>query len=248
MNALRRLLAAPSLIVLAVAAGLLPALAAGAFARRSAALALGPFATLDDGHLLAYVVEMVADHPSVVLPATTVPAAAAVVPAVLLFALTGGIVERLRGRAGFGAAVFGALPAVLVQGVYHLVLRAVFLLLVFLAVGPAPKAVAYPLLGLAYLLSLHASDVTRVRATDATAGRFHPRLAFAAFREVLTRKPAATATAVGLGFATLVAAAAAGYLAVAGAPTPPVAARGIAAVGMCIGLWRLAVAVERETA
>ncbi len=164
---------------------------------------------------------------------------------VLFFVLTGGIVARLAGRSDFGGNAARALPAVVVQSLYHAVLRAVFLVLVFLAVAPAPETVAWPILALAYLLSVHAYDLTRVRACTA-ARRFHPKLAVVAFRDVLTRAPGATAAAVGLGLAGWALAALAAYLTLAADTWTGPAGRIAAAAGLVVGLLRLSVAVERD--
>ncbi len=247
MNALRRIVRAPDLVALVLVAGLAPGLLARQVATMSARAAMGPFDVLRDGHDLAYLVELLAAHPSVGLAIAGPAAAGGLLAALAMLVLTGGLVARLEGRGGFGGAVTGALAPVLVQSLYHAVLRVVFLGLVFLAAGPAPAWISAASLAVAYGLCVHAFDVTRVRACRA-ADRYHPRLAFRAFMDVLSRRGLFSAGAVALvllGGAAALAGAFAG-LSGDGSAASTAAVRMLAGTGMFLGLWRLSVAVERE--
>jgi hypothetical protein len=217
--------------------------------RSAVRAAMGPHAVLDDGHLLAALIELGVRHPAALVTVNAAITSAAVLGAIVAVLTHGALYGALLGRQGAtalaGDAVRFALP-LLVQGVYNLVLRAlaVAIVLVPLAQLDAPMAAQ----GLA-LLVLHGLGVALLdlAKADVVAGRvapFHPRAVVRALRAA-TRAPltllgslGCTAAQVGLHVGAVIAVID-GFGRGGGLWT----ARGVAVTVLALGVLRAALAV-----
>lgn len=245
--ALRRVLSAPGflaavwLVHVAVAAGI------GIFVHAAFDQAIAPHEVADDGRRLFALLDVVTDHRGVVAGFSAATLVAGLVGALAWTLLVGLVIVRLSGAREPGAIATrfaSTLPAVVVQSAWHLLLRGVLVFAVLTAAAGLPQMLAWPLLVLAWSVSIVALDVARVSVVIGDARPYHPRTAAAALLSVV-RTPRRFGGPVLLAFAQLLVLACAPYVAVAwlGAPVVPTVVRGLALLAAVLGLWRLATAV-----
>jgi hypothetical protein len=209
---------------------------------------MAPHWPVDDGHPLFAVVELLQANP----PLATLLAGSTIVTAglgaVVWMLLSGALITRLHGERdpqGIGSAWLASLPRVIVTSGWHLLVRAVVLLVVVVAtstLGSTPLLIA---LILALLISSGALDVARVHVVLHDAPGYHPKTALRAFG-LLLKRPRVLASFAGL---WLVQIGIAGSIAVLGlrglgSDAMMLGARAAALAGTFIGLWRLAVVVH----
>lgn len=250
IEALRRVLRAPG--VLAVVWLLHVAIAAtiGLVVHAAIDEAIRPHAIADDGRRLFALLDVLQDHKSVVAAFSTATVAAAVGAALSWTLLSGLLVTRLSGERRRDVVIerfVATLPAVIVQSGWHLVLRALLVFAVLAIAGSLPRFLSWPLLVLAWTISIVALDRVRAEVVLGDARRYHPRTAAAALLAVV-RTPRAFAGPVLLAVVQLALLVAVPYAAVAmlGRPLVPAATRGLALLATFVGLWRLSAVVGRS--
>ncbi len=246
MSALHRVLRAPWLGLVLGATQLLLAFAFAAPIRAVMRVAVGPFMIGDEGRVLAPLLGLVTDNPTVAAAFFASLAASAVLALVLAPLLAGAAIVRLAGPASVGEQARAACthyPASLVIGLYGLLLR------VLLAFVAAALASLHPVLQtIALVASLTvtnvAVDLARARTILDGARGLHPRtflhaLTCASKSTLWLRSGLLSAVQAALLFAILL-------VAIHGMATTwaPWVIRGIALLGTFVALWRIAVAVE----
>lgn len=244
---LRRVLAAPWLVLGLGAIHLAVAFAAAAPVRAVFRAAMGPYFHEAAHHLFAPLIELVGVQRGTAAALTAAVIVTAIVAALLGPLLAGAAIQRLAGPCRpaeqAAAAARHWLPA-LVIGVYGLVLRAL-LLLVAAALGAVHPAVQLALVVVFLAYAAATVDLTRARVVLTGARGFHPRtfvraaIAVAHDPRLLLRSAAASLLAFGLSAAIVLV-----TLHGLGTAWLPWAARGLGLLATFAALWRLAVAVE----
>lgn len=248
MKSLRRVLRAPWLWLglCGLQLGLAWALARPIAAATRAALGHGVWPYPD--RLLGAAAELFTDQPAIGALLVVTASASAILGAVLSLLLGGGVLHRLSAPCSapdVARACASHLPALALIGLYGLVLR---LLLAFGAHALAGSRVLAELAALALILTFATctGDLASARRVVRGDRGLHPREYLRACASA-ARSPRlwlASAALSLLRWAIL-----AGLLLVAvhglGAPGSIWAARGLACLACFVGLWRLAVAVER---
>jgi hypothetical protein len=219
----------------------------GVVVRATADAATGRSSWVEDGHLLHALSELLALHPAV---------GAAVAYAMLTSALAGvafwalaygGVIARLdasRPVAELAAVSLRSCPAVAVQTLYTATARALVVGLLVAAGWASPPAPALlVLLGVCFTVA--AADRARVRAVLDGKRRFHPHTALLGLADVV-RRPRLWLGAGLLLLGQHAISAVAGYTVVAGLAGPASIwlARLLAAAGLFLGLWRIALSVD----
>ncbi|MBL9106318.1 MAG: hypothetical protein JNL82_35675 [Myxococcales bacterium] len=250
--ALRRVLAAPWLVLALAATHLAVAAAVAAPVRLVVGASMGPYFHDEPRRLLAPLFELLSLQRGAGAAVVAAVAAAAALAALLGPLLAGAAIQRLGGldrsaRPTALEVVRAAVrfyPSALVIAIYGLVLRVV-LLLVASALGSIHPTVQ---LGLSVLVLAHATasvDLARSRVVLAGARPFHPRTLLRAAATV-AQEPRLLFGSAALSLLALAVSAAIVLVSVHGLATAwaPWAARGLAVLGTFVAVWRLAVAVQ----
>lgn len=251
MNPLRRVLGAPGLwlTLFGLQLALAWALARPIAAATRAALGNGVWAHAD--RLLAPVAELLADNPAISALLLAAVTASAVLGALLGLLLGGGVLHRLAAPCpapDVARACLLHLPALAVIGIYGLLLRLALAFAAHLLVG-ASVVVESIALGLILAFATCAGDLAASRRVVRGDRGLHPREYLRAVASA-ARSPRLwlASSALSLVRWALVAA----ILVVAahgiGAAWATWAARGLAGLACFVGLWRVALAVERSAA
>jgi hypothetical protein len=245
--ALRRVMSAPGFIAVVWLFHVAIAAAIGVFVHATIDQAIAPHEIADDGRRLFALLDVLTDHRGIVAGFSAAALAGAIASACAWTLLSGLLVVRLSGERDPGAIAsrwVSTLPAVVVQSIWHLVLRGLLVFAVLTAAGSLPRMLSWPLLVLAWSVSIVALDAARASVVLTDARPFHPRTAAAALLAVV-RTPRRFAGAVLLAALQLVVLVSAPYVAVAwlGAPIVPTVVRGLALVAAVLGLWRLCTVV-----
>ncbi len=245
---LRRLLANPGLwfgtwIGLIVAAAVV-----GALVRAIVASAVVPFGVLHPGRVLYGLAEVLAEQPAVATAVAVAVVSSAVLSALAWLLLSPLCIARLAGRPWPEAAgrAMQTLPAVLVQSLWHGVLRVAVLVALGLTVQPLPAVVAWPLLAVGWLMLGVALDITRVAVCEHDAAPFHIRSAWQGLVQA-ARRPGLTLPCALLSLGQLLLAALLLWLALLGLESgSTVLPRLVSLVSVGLGLARLATVVEHQ--
>lgn len=249
MSALRRVLAAPWLWLAIGALQLAIAAAATMPVRAVLRAAMGPFMLADEGKVLTTLLELVTAHPGVAAAFMAALVTSAALGLLLAPLLAGGVICRLDGRRGVGELARASVvyfPAMLVIGLYGLVLR---LLLGLIAAALGTIHPTLQIVGVAVSLCFAALvvDLARARTVLDGARGLHPRtfiraLVSAAASPALCLK-SGLLTALSWGFTLVILIVAVHGIASAWSPW---AVRGLALLATFASLWRVAVAVEHR--
>jgi len=251
VSALGRVLRAPGLWLglWALHVALAKALAAPVVA--SIGAALQPYDFTDRGALLPALAELLVAQPPVVVAFAAAWIASWLIGGLLQLALAGGIIRRLAGPATIAemAAVSARhLPQFVVLGLYCWVPRALVLGFVLadpLEIGAIPRLLIG---GLGLAICAHALDLARARVVLCGGGAYHPRATLVAFSAALSGgRRSLVAVLLWLVAAGLTVAALATVSRGLGYGWMIWAARSIAALGVGLGLWRIAIAVAATT-
>jgi hypothetical protein len=250
VNALRRVLRAPSLWL--ALAGLQLLLAAGLAAplRAVVRVAMGPFTIGDETHILAALLELVRVHPTVIATLVTSVGASAVLGLLLSPLLAGAVIVRLDAPRPVGELARAAVthfPAALVIGIYGLVLR-VLLALIAAALGTIHPTLQIVALVASLTLCALAVDLARARVVLDGARGLHPRtfvraVVGASQPGLWLRSGLLTALQWASSLAILLAA-----VHGIGTAWSPWLVRGLAVLATFVALWRVAVAVDSVAA
>jgi len=249
IGGLRRLLAAPGLwlgtwIAVAFIAGLV-----GIRMRFVVAAAVGPFDALDLDRVLFATLDVVRDHPSLSTGLVTSVLASAIVGAISWTLLSPLVIARLAGVpprpwSEVGSLALTKIPAVVVQSLWHLLMRVALMLAVLLSVQPLPAWVAWFIGGITWLVTAVALDATRVAVVEHDAAPWHIRSTWRGFTRVV-RRPGLLIPCALLTLGQLAITATILWLALSGyghASMWPVRLLALASIGL--GLWRVATVIE----
>ncbi|MCA9709055.1 MAG: hypothetical protein KDK70_24635 [Myxococcales bacterium] len=188
---LRRLLAAPGLWVGAWLGLAALAFVSGRLVGVVVSAAVVPFDALRADHLIFGLLDVLEDHPAAAAAMAVTLAASTLISALgwMLLSPLGiaRLADRTRDWAEVGGRALRTLPAVVVQTLWHGVLRALLVLAVLLTVQPLPGVVAWGLLGLAWVVAGVALDATRVAVVEHDAAPFHVRTAVRGFLYAVRR-------------------------------------------------------------
>ena len=247
MNALRRVLKSPGLVIVlwlaqAAAAWLLAGIVAAA-----ASAAMQGFAWVDDGHLLAAIAELTSNQRAVGVAMVQIAITAVVLGIVFWTVAYGGVIARLEGKkpaSEVAAASIKYMPGIAAQTIYVYILRAVPMVPLGLMAAKFPALAFVTGLGV-MMLTIVAADIARVSVVLHDARPFHPKTALIALRRAVTR-PALLARAGLLAIASIAIPAILVYIVMADAAGSASIwlARCLSLVGLVIGLWRIAFVVD----
>jgi hypothetical protein len=212
-----------------------------------AAAALGPFDALDLGRVVFGMVDVLRVHPELVSGTATAVLTGGLVSAIAWLVVSPVVIARLAGRtslADVGATALAGLPSVVVQSIWHAVLRAVLIAAVLMSAQPLPEWAIGVLLGIAWLVASVALDATRVAVVVGDAAPWHVKTAWHGFVRV-AKRPWVLGAGVLLGVGQLVIGAAIVWLALAGLGAGSAwAGRALALVSVGLGLWRIGIVVD----
>jgi hypothetical protein len=250
LGGLRRLVGAPGLWL-----GCWLALAGvswivGAQVQLVAAAAVGPFDALDLSRVVFGVADVVRVHPEVMVALFAAVLGGSVASALGWMLASPIVIARLAGHRGLrelGERGLGALPAVAVQSLWHLVLRAVLVAVVLMSAQPLPEWAVASLGLLAWLAAGVALDATRVAVVEHGATPWHVKTAWRGLVRV-AKRPRVLVPGIVLGLGQVVTSAAIVWLALRGLGSDAVwGVRALALVSVGLGLWRVAIVVEDAT-
>lgn len=249
MNALRRVLQAPRLVfgLWLLQIGL--AAAVGLLVGSSVRGALGGHTWMQQDHLLGGLVELAVEHRGTAVLMALAPTLPTAVTLLVTLLLSGGIITRLagqRGMAAFGTSTARYLWPTLVQGVWHLLFRALLLGAIVLALSPFSLGLWRVLIvSLPLAMASVALDVARVQVVLHDARPFHIKTAALAFVRVFVHPQVllrGMAAQYGQWMCVL------GSMGVALSDLDPAGvvwlSRGLALAGVVLGLLRLATVVQ----
>ncbi len=252
-QAASRVARAPGLVILV--AGLHLALAAGVglTARSVIGAGMERYTLIDNRQLLFAVFELLGTSPGLLRPTGHLITGSAIISLAFWTLLAAGILHRLRASTPLprlAAAAVQGLPGVLVTTAWHLPIRVVLLGVAGAATSPLLKhdswgPVGLLILGSVLALCTCALDLARCDVVLHGARRFHPKTAWRGLVHAL-RRPAVLARSMLLSFAQwgcVLAVLLAAFAGLHGGPAIWLA-RGLAILGIILGLTRLAVAVE----
>lgn len=251
IGGLRRLLSAPGLwlgtwVGLMLIAGLV-----GLQARLVVASAVGPFDALDRSRVLFGLIDALRLHPAAGTGLLTAVLGGTLASATAWTVLSPVVITRLASRRSaseLGGRALATLPGVLVQSLWHGLLRIVLMLAVVMAAWPLPTAGLWIVTVVTWLGAGVALDATRVAVVEHEAGPWHPRAAWRGFHRVV-RRPRLLLPGVLLGLGQLALSGAILWLALAGlGDGSPWVPRLLALVSVGLGLWRIGIVVEDAAA
>lgn len=252
MNALRgglrRLLANPGLWIGTWIGLVLGAALVGGLVRAIVASAVVPFGVLHPGRVLYGLAEILAEHPAVATTVVVGIVSSAVLSGLAWLLLSPLCIARLAGRPWPEAAAraMQTLPAILVQSLWHLVLRIVVLLALLLTVQPLPPLVAWPLMAVGWVMMGVALDITRVSVCEHDAAPFHIRSTWRGVVQAV-RRPGLTLPCALLSIGQLLLAGGLLWLALVGLESGSTwLPRLITLVSVGLGLGRIATVVEHQ--
>lgn len=244
LGGLRRLVQAPVLWIATWVLVVTVAGVAGVRIRAVVATALHPFDALDLDRVVFATIDALRDHPGIGAEVLVSLITSGVVGALTWTVLSPLLITRLGGKrplAELGARALSKLPPVVVQSLWHLVLRALLVLAVVLSLPASTLWLALPL---AWLLAGVALDATRVAVVEHDAASWHPRTAWRGLVRAV-RRPGLLLPCMLLGLAQLGITAAILWLALSGYGAASLwPARALALVSVGLGLWRIGTVVE----
>lgn len=211
------------------------------------AAAVGPFDALDLERLVFGLGDVLHVHPELVTGIATAVLIGGMVSALGWLLVSPVVIARLAGRTTLqdvGGTALAGLPAVVVQSLWHAVLRAVLVAVVLMSAQPLPAWIVWVLVGLVWLAAGVALDATRVSVVEGDAARWHVKTAWRGFVRV-AKRPRVLVPGVLLGVGQVVVSAAIVWLALRGLGSGTVwGVRVLALVSVGLGLWRVGIVVE----
>ncbi|MEM7153077.1 MAG: hypothetical protein AAF799_09545 [Myxococcota bacterium] len=209
--------------------------------------ALKSFDALDTSRMLFGVVDVLRDHPAVGAGLATSAIASLVLGAITWTLLSPLLIVRLAGPRPWselgGRALSGLLP-VLVQSVWHLLLRALLMAIVVVSVMAAPPIVLWILGPLVWMLCGVAQDATRVAVVEHGAAPWSVRSTVQGLGRVV-RRPGLLIPCLLLSLGQVVIMGTILWMALAGLTTGSLwGVRLLSALSVGLGLWRVATVVE----
>ncbi|MEM9459754.1 MAG: hypothetical protein AAGF11_36595 [Myxococcota bacterium] len=213
------------------------------------AAAVMPFGAMEPDHVIFGLLDVLGEHRGAAATVLAALSVSGALSAVIWLVLAPVVIARLSDEGSWsqvGARALPELPAVLVQTLWHGVLRALLVLAVLLSVQPLPAAVGWSLLGLGWLWCTVALDAARVAVVEHGAAPFHVRSAAQGFVYTI-RRPALLLPCALMSLGQWLITATALWLSLAGiVDGTPWGPRGLAALSVGLGLWRVATMVARQ--
>jgi hypothetical protein len=252
VNALRRVAAAPWLVLALWGSHVVIAIAFGSVLSNVVAAAVMPFAGRDDGYVLGAVVEVLSLHPSIAATMMAGLVLSAIVGAVGWMLVAGLVIARLTNHpgadtspSGLGATWLATLPGVVVTSLWHFLIRAAVFVIVAISVAPLPRGIALVVFAIALAVSTLALDIARVQVVLHAARPFHVRTAADAYAHVV-RHWRLVIRALGPWLLQMLVVATSLWLALAslGGGSHLWMVRGLSLVGVVLGLWRVALIID----
>lgn len=244
MKALRRVLGAPGLWIGLAAAQLLLASAVALPVTVMVGAAMGPFSIEAPQLLLPPIAELMIDNPSLLVALAAALATSALLSGLLWILLGAGIIRRLHRPASASETIAAAvrhLPGMAALSAYHGLLRG--LLVIFAAANN--ELIRGVVLVLGWTLCTAAIDLARSEVVVAGAKGYHPKTVLRAIGRVFSRPKlwlgSALLTLTGLAISVAILAIAVHSFGDAGVAI--YGARALAALGVGVALWRVAIAV-----
>ncbi|MCX4240067.1 hypothetical protein [Paraliomyxa miuraensis] len=251
VGGLRRLLGAPGLWLGSWGLMLVIAWSAGAHVEVVVSALLGPFDALDPDAMVFAVIDLMRLHPAAGAGFSMAVLGGTVTSALAWVVLSPLVIARLAGHRSaeaLGSRALAKVPAVVVQSLWHGLLRAVLMLAVVMAARSLPPLALAIAAGLAWLCAGVALDATRVAVVEHDAAPWHPRTAWRGFVRVL-RRPRLLIPGVLLGLGQLATSATILWVGLAGfGGGSPWIPRILALVSLGLGLWRIGIVVEDAAA
>ena len=252
-KAVRRVWQAPGLVVLVIVLHLLVAAVLSSGVRAAVGRSLGAYSVITEGHLLAAVLELLGAHPGLMAAYRSTLVGSAVAGLALWTFLAPAVILRLRAPNSWpriASASLENLPGVIATTLWNLLPRLLLLALTGFVTSKAMSSGLWGLVGLIVMATVLATstcalDLARCRVVlrGAPGSRF--ATAWRGYREA-TRRPGVLLTSISLSFAKWVCSL--GILALAldraGQAETIHLIRGLAVLGIVLGLARVAVAVE----
>ncbi len=243
----RRVATAPGLWIGAWAGMAFVAGLVGLHIRFVVASAVGAFDVLDRSRVVFSTLDIMRARPAVGSELELSVLAATLSSAILWTVLSPLLIARLAGPrtwSELGGRALGSLPGVLVQSLWHLLLRAVLLVIAVLCAGLIAESSVPLTFIVVWVLSGVALDAARVAVVEHDAAPFHIRTAWRGF-VTLVRRPGMWVPCVGLSLIQLATSALILWLAVRGYGSASAWIPRLLALGTVgLGLWRLAIVVE----
>lgn len=252
IDALKKVLRAPGLVLTVAAIQLTVAAVMSSSLQTAVAATMGRFAVVADGHLLYSMISLFVDNPGVPAGARQLLAGSALLALALWTLMAAGIIHRLHAPAPMpevAAAAVSGLPAVIVVTLWQLLPRLILIALVGIASSKLLAADTWGWLGILPLLAVLgyvtcALDLARCDAVLHGARRFHVMTALGGFATAL-RRPGVLLRSMGFSAGQWACVAAILAVSVSGFGTGNAIwlARALAVLGVVFGLSRVAVAV-----
>ena len=247
IGGLRRLLGAPgwwlaAWLWMAIVAGLI-----GWQVQLLTVATLQSFDVLDPARRLFGVIDVLRDNPAIGAGLATSAIASVLLGAVTWTLLSPLLIVRLTGSrpwSELGSRALSGLAPVLVQSLWHLLMRALLMLLVVVSVISAPPIVLWILGPLVWFISGAAQDATRVAVVEHGAAPWHIRSAIQGLGRVL-RRPKLLVPCVVLSAGQLAITGTIMWMALAGLSAGSLwGVRLLSVLSVGLGLWRIATVVE----
>ncbi len=247
VGGLRRIATAPGLWLSTWIGLVFIAALAGIQMRMMVAAAIEPFDVLDRGRVLFSLLDVLRAHPELSSHLLVSVLAGAAISGIAWTGLSPLLIARLAGSrpwSELGARATAHLPAVVVQSLWHLLLRAVLMVVVGFSVQALPEMWALGTGLLVWLVAGVALDATRVAVVEHGAPPFHVRSAWRGFVRTI-RRPGLLVPCAALAAVQLAVSLGVLWLALRGLGSgTPWIPRLMALVSVGLGLWRLGIIVE----
>jgi hypothetical protein len=247
LGGLRRLLAAPGLWLGCWLALVAIAWGVGVQVQIVAAATVGPFDALDLERVVFGVADVLQVHPALMSGIATAVTGGGLVSAIGWLVVSPLVIARLAGSKSapeLGAKALAGLPGVVVQSLWHAVLRALLIAVVLMSARPLPEWGVWVIVGAVWLAAGVALDATRVAVVEHGAAPWHVRTAWRGFVRV-ARRPRVLVAGVVLGGVQVGIGVGIVWISLAGLGSAGAwVPRVLALVSVGVGLWRVGIVVE----
>lgn len=248
--AVQRVLSAPGLVLTVIAFHLSLAFLISQSVRTAAGASMGRFAVVSDGQLLLEIIELLGNNPGIAGSFTTLFMGSWFFGLLFWMLLAGGVIHRLAAPAPASHVASRAVrffPSMLVITIWHLILRAVLLGLALFAVRKLEDTAGVVALIVAVAIFFYcicALDLARVNTVLHGGRRFHFRTAWRGYVQA-AKSPRVLLPSMFLSLCQWAVVIGIVFLAGYNVGNDNVVwmARGLSAVGVLLGLTRIAVAV-----
>jgi len=219
----------------------------GGYVQLLVAAAVGPFDALDLGRVVYGIADVLRVYPELMPGIAMAVIIGGAVSGIAWTVVSPVVIARLAGRTGLrevGATALAGLPGVVVQSLWHVVLRAVLVAAVMMSAQPLPKWGIWVLVGVVWLAAGVALDATRVAVVEGDAAPWHVKTAWRGFVRV-ARRPRVLVPGVLLGVGQVVIGGGIVWGALVGVGSGSAwVPRVLALVSVGLGLWRIGIVVE----